>query len=961
MNNPREHRSWILGLCERVATCALALTMVLLTILATGRAQAQTVLVGAPNPGGSYYGMCCNDETSVAAEFTLAGSEYVTTVNVVLLGSSIYDFSLQDSLTGSITTFARAVITAPNAGMNTEAMTVNATLPAGTYYLVSTEDPASTLRVPGWWVSDGTLITNAGSVANGVWARSGGPSGTWNFTSGNGYNAPTFAVYGSAAGPFAYVANMSSNTVSKISIPNSSVVNTIPVGSGPWGAAVSPDQTQVYVSSKSGNSVSVINTASNSVAATIPVGSSPLGVAFTPDGTAAYVVNGASKSVSVINTASQTVAHTVSVQSSPVGVAMALTSNGTFAYVTNSASNTVSVIAAGSSPNVVKTIPVGSGPHGVAVTPNSSLAYVVDMNSNSVSVISVASNTVTATIPVGTSPSGVTFTPDSSFAYVTNYGSNTVSVIDTASNTVVATVPGFNGPTQVALTMDGASAYVTNQNANDVSVIATASNTITGTVEVGSSPVGVAIASAPPTELQITLPLSPTQPNVFNFGPHNQVVQYPPNTSFSGINMTTTAVQITQTQFQQRVAGTQFANATCIVYAETGGNCVDYQVTCTDNSGNQIACPSESEPTISVQTSFSTSQAIVNPGYLTTPIGQNAWTNIFTGYSDPTVKGKTTGFSEFVAVSLGATNPQGLAQFKLLHPLLPKTLVHGTNLPVVIQLKSVANGKSTTDASVNISVVMIADDDGNPAQQLVLSAMNAFKQPRSGDYTYLIKAGRYTEGTYIVTIYGNAFPAYQGKFMVVEYASSTTLVSNVNPSSYGQSVTLTAEVTSSAGAPPDGEVVSFMQGKKVLATGTLSGGSASFTTSAFKAGATSITAVYGGDLEFKGSTSKPLKQVVDKASTTTILTSSANPSQVGQPITFTASVTPHFAGTPAGTVVFKDGTKMLKTVTLSEGVAKYTTSTLNSGTHTITVTYAGNTSFTGSSASLTQTVVGDGR
>jgi Bacterial Ig-like domain (group 3) len=38
------------------------------------------------------------------------------------------------------------------------------------------------------------------------------------------------------------------------------------------------------------------------------------------------------------------------------------------------------------------------------------------------------------------------------------------------------------------------------------------------------------------------------------------------------------------------------------------------------------------------------------------------------------------------------------------------------------------------------------------------------------------------------------------------------------------------------------------------------------------------------------------------------------------------------------------------------GAAKFATSTLASGTHTITATYNGNTSFDGSSASLTQTV-----
>ena len=65
---------------------------------------------------------------------------------------------------------------------------------------------------------------------------------------------------------------------------------------------------------------------------------------------------------------------------------------------------------------------------------------------------------------------------------------------------------------------------------------------------------------------------------------------------------------------------------------------------------------------------------------------------------------------------------------------------------------------------------------------------------------------------------------------------------------------------------------------------------------------------------------------------------------------------PQFGGTVTGTVTFYDGTTALTTVSLSKDVAKFTTSTLARGTHTITATYNGSTNFIGSSASLTQTV-----
>lgn len=192
---------------------------------------------------------------------------------------------------------------------------------------------------------------------------------------------------------------------------------------------------------------------------------------------------------------------------------------------------------------------------------------------------------------------------------------------------------------------------------------------------------------------------------------------------------------------------------------------------------------------------------------------------------------------------------------------------------------------------------------------------------------------------------------------VLEGYTTTALTSSPNPSIYGQAVTFTAVVTSSLGAPPpDGEPVTFMKGTTLMGTGVLSGGSASFTTSALTVGTNYITAVYGGDSNLVGSKSEGVNQVVDKATTTTTLTSSLNPSNFKQSVTFTATVTPQFSGTVKGIVTFYDGTTALKTAGLSGGVSKYTTSALTVGAHSITATYNGNLNYIGSSASLTQTV-----
>jgi hypothetical protein len=91
------------------------------------------------------------------------------------------------------------------------------------------------------------------------------------------------------------------------------------------------------------------------------------------------------------------------------------------------------------------------------------------------------------------------------------------------------------------------------------------------------------------------------------------------------------------------------------------------------------------------------------------------------------------------------------------------------------------------------------------------------------------------------------------------------------------------------------------------------------------------------------------------ANTTVTSTSSQRPSEVGQPVTFTATMT---GVSPTGTVTFKDGSTVLGTATLNaSGQATFTTSSLNVGTHSIAATYNGDANNSPStSAVLLQTV-----
>ncbi|MGA9307262.1 MAG: Ig-like domain repeat protein, partial [Candidatus Sulfotelmatobacter sp.] len=187
-------------------------------------------------------------------------------------------------------------------------------------------------------------------------------------------------------------------------------------------------------------------------------------------------------------------------------------------------------------------------------------------------------------------------------------------------------------------------------------------------------------------------------------------------------------------------------------------------------------------------------------------------------------------------------------------------------------------------------------------------------------------------------------------------ATTTTLSSSQSPSVYGEPVTFTAVV---APAPPDGETVTFLQGKNPLGTGTLSGGTATYMTSTLAAGGTdTIKAEYPGDGTYESSTSNAVKQVVDAAPTSTTLVSSQNPSELGQSVTFTATVIPtEYGGTPTGNAFFYNGSAKLGAVTLAGGVASYATTKLPVGTDSITAVYSGSKSFVSSTSSvLSQTV-----
>jgi len=193
-------------------------------------------------------------------------------------------------------------------------------------------------------------------------------------------------------------------------------------------------------------------------------------------------------------------------------------------------------------------------------------------------------------------------------------------------------------------------------------------------------------------------------------------------------------------------------------------------------------------------------------------------------------------------------------------------------------------------------------------------------------------------------------------------ASTTTVVSSKNPSTLGQPVTFTATVTPVGPPLPTGTVAFTSTGTTITGCSAVplsASRTAACTTESLTVGTDTVKASYSGDSNFTNS-SGTVTQTVNKAASTTTVVSSKNPSTLGQPVTFTATVTPVGPPLPTGTVAFTStGTNLTgcSAVPLSASrTAACTTTILPKGTDTVKAAYSGNSNYTSSSAAHPQVV-----
>jgi Big-like domain-containing protein len=198
-------------------------------------------------------------------------------------------------------------------------------------------------------------------------------------------------------------------------------------------------------------------------------------------------------------------------------------------------------------------------------------------------------------------------------------------------------------------------------------------------------------------------------------------------------------------------------------------------------------------------------------------------------------------------------------------------------------------------------------------------------------------------------------------------APTNTKLSTSTPTlGVGGTAKLKALVKPVSGTLKPAGSVTFKEGATTVGTaslalvGTVQTAKLELTT--LSAGSHTFTATYNGSTDFAASTSLNVTITVGKAATTTTASSSTPAPTPGQDIKLKAVVKPvSGAVKPTGSVTFKEGATTLGTATLAlvgtTETAKVTvTGGLPLGSHTITASYAGSSTFDASTSTVTVTV-----
>lgn len=143
----------------------------------------------------------------------------------------------------------------------------------------------------------------------------------------------------------------------------------------------------------------------------------------------------------------------------------------------------------------------------------------------------------------------------------------------------------------------------------------------------------------------------------------------------------------------------------------------------------------------------------------------------------------------------------------------------------------------------------------------------------------------------------------------------------------------------------------FREGATVIATATLSGGTATFQTSVLTGGSHAIVAAYLGDGNYAAAQSSAVTQTVTKVSTSVAVAIDPGSLVFGASVPIVVTVGPVPAGGqgPSGNVYFWDGATLLGSQALAGGSATFLATGLVAGAHVLGVSFDGDVNYGGPS------------
>lgn len=366
-------------------------------------------------------------------------------------------------------------------------------------------------------------------------------------------------------------------------------------------------------------------------------------------------------------------------------------------------------------------------------------------------------------------------------------------------------------------------------------------------------------------------------------------------------------------------------------------NASDFGVTLTALNESGVGTRTASVDYIQVTVTYSL------PATVTPATGGTAISNATAGGAYTTLTGPTLAESQTGDIGNGTVILNAPAGFEFdtsasVTALVTRTGGSGADNR---NLNGVTSG-NTIAATVGASAITLTiSDDTDSGVTNSLTWQGIKVRPTSGTTN---ASGNITNGG-TSTLFGIAGGTNFGSLAEVLATTATAVSSNNDPSTYGQSVTLTATVSN--GYAPTG-IVEFYQGATLVGTGSLNGSyQATYTTNALAAGTHNFTAQYLGDANNNGSTSGAYAQDVNPASLTVTATSTVK--NYGDTVTFlgtefgtaglvlsdtVSSVTLTSAGAAAGATVAGSPYAIVPSAAVGTGLSNYSISYVN-GTLTV--------------------------